>query len=101
MHEKLKELKKGDKVTITKIAEQKGSKVVIKYDVVVQQIAPEATVIEPVNQIANDNFYELMLKSCQDAVRIQSELGGFFDPKSLAVSIFIARCKLNGIGQGA
>ena len=53
----------------------------------------------PVNEInknSNDNFYELMLTSCRDAVKIQNELGGLMDAKSLAVTLFIARSKING-----
>ena len=52
---------------------------------------PEAT-----NGNTNDNFYELMLSSCKDAVKIQNELGGLMDAKSLAVTLFIARSKING-----
>lgn len=43
-----------------------------------------------------DYFYDLMLTSCRDAVRIQNELGGLMDAKSLAVTLFIARSKING-----
>ena len=52
----------------------------------------------PVNEInknSNDNFYDLMLTSCRDAVKIQNELGGLMDAKSLAVTLFIARSKIN------
>ncbi len=34
--------------------------------------------------------------SCKDAMKIQTELGGLMDPKSLAVTLFIARSKTNG-----
>ena len=44
----------------------------------------------------DDNYFELMLSSCRDAVKIQNELGGMMDAKSLAVTLFIARSKING-----
>ena len=39
-----------------------------------------------------------MLTSCRDAVKIQNELGGLMDAKSLAVTLFIARSKINQNG---
>ena len=38
------------------------------------------------------------LSLCREAVKIQSELGGLMDAKSLAVTLFIARSKINGNG---
>lgn len=95
VHEKLKDLRKGDKVEISKRAEQKGSKIVTSFDVKVLQNNADSPVIQN-NKIPDDNYYELMLSSCRDAVRIQNELGGLMDAKSLAVTLFIARSKING-----
>lgn len=95
VHEKLKDLRKGDKVEINKRAEQKGSKIVTSFDVKVLQNNADSPVIQN-NKIPDDNYYELMLSSCRDAVRIQNELGGLMDAKSLAVTLFIARSKING-----
>ena len=93
VHEKLKELRKGDKVEICKRAEQKGSKIITTFDVRVQQNNVEGP--ERVNnKILDDNYFDLMLNSCRDAVRIQNELGGLMDAKSLAVTLFIARSKI-------
>ena len=97
VHEKLKELRKGDKVEICKRAEQKGTKIVTSYDVKVEK----KNIVSPVNELnknTNDSFYDLMLSSCKDAVRIQNELGGLMDAKSLAVTLFIARSKINSNG---
>jgi hypothetical protein len=92
VNEQLKQLRKGDRFEITKLAEQKGTKIVTKYDIKINQ--------KPVNEIKSngnsDYFYDLMLSSCRDAVKIQNELGGLMDAKSLAVTLFIARSKLNG-----
>lgn len=90
VHDKLKDFKRGTKITITKSAEQKGNKIVTKYD-----INPEKEeVIENVDSFS-DNYYELMLNSCKDAVKIQTELGGLMDAKSIAVTLFIARSKIS------
>ena len=100
VHDQIKSLRKGGKVTITKLAEQKGSKIITKYDIKVK--GGEVPAEKPVTaNNGNDNYYELMLQSCKDAVRIQAELGGgMMDVKSIAVTLFIARSKLNGNGYG-
>lgn len=106
VHAKLKENKKGAKFTITKLAEQKGSKIITKYEVVPLQPAPseqtpqteevkQEKVTPPVTEppVAEDKYFAIMLNSCRDAMKIQSELGGLMDAKSLAVTLFIARTK--------
>lgn len=106
VHAKLKENKKGAKFTITKLAEQKGSKIITKYDVVPLQSAPpeptphqeeakQETIIQPVKDvpIAEDKYFAIMLNSCKDAIRIQSELGGMLDSKSIAITLYISRTK--------
>jgi len=106
VHAKLKENKKGAKFTITKLAEQKGSKIITKYDVVPLESAPpepapqheeikQETTTQAVKNVpvAEDKYFAIMLNSCRDAMRIQSELGGMMDAKSLAVTLFIARSK--------
>jgi hypothetical protein len=95
VHEKLKDLRKGDKIEICKRAEQKGSKIVTTFDVKVLPNNVESPE-KANNKILDDNYYDLMLTSCRDAVRIQNELGGLMDAKSLAVTLFIARSKING-----
>ena len=95
LHEKFKELRKSDKVEICKKAEHKGNRIVTSFDVKVLQNydgSPE----KPNNKTPDDNYYDLMLNSCRDAVKIQNELGGLMNAKSLAVTLFIARSKMNG-----
>ncbi len=92
VNEEIKSLKKGQRFEITKFAEQKGTKIVTSYKVEKQNLE------RPANEIiknSSDNFYEIMLNSCRDAVKIQNELGGLMDAKSLAVTLFIARSRLN------
>ncbi len=88
VHEQLKELPKGTKVEIIKLAEQKGTKVVTNYALKVLSNGKEEKQV--------DNYYQLMLNSCKEAIKIQNELGGMFDAKSIAVTLFIARSKING-----
>lgn len=97
VHEKMKELRKGDKVEICKRAEQKGSKIITSFDVKVLQNTVECSE-KPNNKAPEDNYYDLMLISCRDAVKIQTELGGLMDAKSLAVTLFIARSKITSNG---
>jgi hypothetical protein len=97
VHERLKDLHKGDKVEICKRAEQKGTKIITSYDVKVLK-NNAANNENAADKNSDDNFYNLMLSSCRDAVRIQNELGGLMDAKSLAVTLFIARSKINGNG---
>ena len=94
VNEQIKCLKKGERFEITKLAEQKGTKIITKYDV---KILPTTNIQLPTNNIT-DNFYEIMLSSCRDAVKIQNELGGMMDAKSIAVTLFIARSKITPNG---
>jgi hypothetical protein len=96
VNEQIKTLRKGDRFEITKLAEQKGTKIITKFDVKI--LEKEKTAPEVVNGYSNvsDNYYNIMLNSCKDAIKLQNELGGMFDAKSLAVTIFIARTKING-----
>lgn len=99
VHEQLKNMKKGSKVSITKFAEQKGTKILTKYNIKALNGQPNTTPLDESESISvpdNDNLYDLMLLSCRDAVRIQQELGGLMDAKSIAVTLFISRSKLSG-----
>ena len=98
VHVEMSKLRKGDKVSVTKLAEKKGTKVVIKYDVKVLSNGKAADDKNVSSQPTNgkDNYYEVMLNSCRDAIKIQNELGGMMDAKNLAVTLFIARTKING-----
>lgn len=102
VHEHLKELRKGDRALITKLAEQKGSKIVTRFEVVPEKAVRSAGSVGGVGAGGvgtSDNFYEIMLGSCKDAIRIQNELGGMMDAKSIAVTLFIARSRMPAGGQ--
>ena len=99
VNEQLKNLRKGERFEITKLAEQKGSKIITKYDVKLLSSAQpkQPTPIHPV-QSSKDNYYEIMLSSYQDALKIQEQLNGMVDVNRIAITLFIARSKINGNG---
>ena len=92
VHEKLKELHKGDKVEICKRAEQKGTKIITSFDVKVLKND------SPPGNASKDNYFETMLTSYQDALNIQEKLNGMVDVNRIAITLFIARSKINGNG---
>ncbi|MHB1686980.1 MAG: hypothetical protein ACYCVH_06380, partial [Ignavibacteriaceae bacterium] len=101
---------------ITKLAAQRGSKLVTVYEVrpetkavpqqsnAVSEVEPndievtdDTTIEKEESQDISpaDNFYETMLQCYNDAQRIQHELNGFGDAEKIAVTLFIARSKHN------
>lgn len=96
VNEQIKSLKKGDRFEITKLAEKKGAKIITKYDIKIEKKIVNKPILELPKNGNSDHFYDLMLNSCRDAVKIQNELGGLMDAKSIAVTLFIARSKING-----
>jgi hypothetical protein len=105
--ESLRELKAGDKAVITKIAAQRGNKIVAKYDVAINGKSVSKADSSPKNvgtsprreetsvqkDIPADNYYELMLQSYKDAIRIMNELNNMSDPSRIAITLFIQRTK--------
>ena len=103
VHEKLKQLHKGDKAVITKLAAQRGKKLVTTYDVQFksEQLVPASTEsrsienTQPNKMERKDDYYKVMLQCYEDALNIQRELNGLADPEKIAVTLFIARTKNN------
>ncbi|MDR3665666.1 MAG: hypothetical protein P4L35_02370 [Ignavibacteriaceae bacterium] len=101
LHEQLKGLHKGNKVEITKLAEQKGSKIITKYDLKVISNGNGKKVSDSeTNTVARDNYFDIMLASYLDALRIQENLNGMVDVNKIAVCLFIARSKVNANALG-
>ncbi len=120
IHEKIKQLRRGDTATITKTAQQQGSKIVIRYEVEVKvpEMAEAATgnngngkyngngkhngnghLLEesiPRGTDNKDSLFAIMLQCYKDAFLIQQELNGLIDPEKVAITLFIARSKTNG-----
>ena len=93
VHEKLKDLKKGDRFSLTKEAGQNGKKIIIKFSVIkIGSKEPET------NNASKDNYFEAMLTSYQDALKIQEQLNGMVDVNRIAITLFIARSKINQNG---
>ena len=104
IHKSLLSLRKGDKVKITKVAEQKGNKLVTRFQVVTENKTPKET--QPVKKSDSnlgDHYFEVMLQSYQDALKIQEQLNGMVDVNRISITLFIARSKLpfnvNGNGN--
>lgn len=101
VNNELKSLHKGDKAIITKLASQRGAKLITAYDVkasgamkTVSQPIPENT--QPEDSQEHDHYFDIMLQSYRDALEISRELNGMADPEKIAVTLFIARSKSNG-----
>jgi hypothetical protein len=103
IHQELQAYKKGDKVVVTKLAAQRGTKLLTKY-VVESNVAvnkgtkptPEENeqgddIEETPNQ--TDHLYSIMLNCYQDAFKIQTDLNGMVDVEKIAITLFIARSK--------
>lgn len=110
VHSELKSLRKGDSAIITKLAAQRGSKLVTTYDVQVigkevKQPAANAVAQNQEEEISardillsddaplHDSFFDIMLRSYRDGLEISKELNGMADPEKIAVTLFIARSK--------
>jgi len=94
VHAELKLLRKGDKAVITKLASQRGNKLVSAYEVE-QCSKPNEPVKEEETLSSEDGLYDIMLESYRDAIKITSELGALIDPSRIAITLFIARSKVN------
>lgn len=91
--EQLKSLKKGDRFQITKTARQNGNKVITGYDVkILSSGINEDKTITPA--VSKDNYFEAMMNSYSDAMKIQQKFNGLVDVNRIAITLFIARSKL-------
>ena len=106
VHEEMKELQKGDVVTITKLAAQRGNKLVTTYDVSLPKnkngSKSNGNTSRETGANTKDDLFEIMLHSYKDAIEIQNQLNGMADPTRIAITLFIARSKttsLNGNGN--
>lgn len=121
VHTELFKLKKGDIATITKLAEQRGNKVVTTYKVetpskvktkaefvsigdAINEILPDTSQEDhllPNNpsktdktHVEKDAYYKILKQSYADALEINSSLNGITaDVARLCITLFIARSK--------
>lgn len=99
VHDSLKNLKAGDKAIVTKLAAQRGNKIVSAFDVSIKGKSSNKIDAQKKEEalskdvITADNYYELMLQSYKDAIRIMNELNNMSDPSRIAITLFIQRTK--------
>ena len=97
VHEQLKNKPKGTKFQITKTATQKNKKLVTDYEVKFSDngIKKEK---DPDQKSDQNVYYEAMLKSYEDATRIQQKFNAV-NLNQCAISIFISRVGKNGFNN--
>lgn len=100
VYEQIKHLKKGDRFTITKLASQRGNKLVTTYEVKPINVKVEIPVlqsdtVQPEEPELHDHFFDIMMDSYRDALEISKELNGMADSEKIAITLFIARSKQN------
>lgn len=91
VNQKLKTLKRGAKVQITKTAKQNGKGIKVDYDVVVLEEKKHEPTDEPIPQ--DDFFYNAMEKSFEQALRLQNKFNGMANVNQIAITLFIQRTK--------
>lgn len=97
VHEQLKNLKRGSRAVVTKFAEQKGNKIITRYEVSAEQ-APKKLSSDDTVLAGGDGYFSAMLNSYLDAMKIQEKLNGMVDVNRIAITLFIARSKVSGNG---
>lgn len=97
VHEQLKEKQKGSRFQITKSATQKGKKLVTDFEIkFLDNGIKKEKEAEPKSE--ENGYYEAMLKSYEDAAKIQQKYSAV-NLNQCAVSIFIARINKNGFNN--
>lgn len=102
VHESLKQLKAGDKAVVTKLATQRGKKMVAKYDVAINgnsatstDKASDSQISEDKEKVVTDSYSEIMLQSLKDGLEISNEISGLSLDHiiRISLSLFIQRTK--------
>ena len=101
--DQLKLLRKNDRVVITRLAAQRGSKIVTTFDVKpltkeIKEAKEELEngardILDSNDEPAHDSYFNIMRQSLIDGLEISRELNGMADPEKIAVTLFIARSK--------
>jgi len=92
LHEQLKKFKKNDELIVTKIAAQRGTKLIVAYEVQKQNIPSTAEDSTSIANTEDDFFYTAMEKSFEQALRIQSKFNGMANVNQIAITLFIQMC---------
>lgn len=92
VHSVLKKCKKGTVATITKVASQKGSKLVTSYNVEIDKSSVDGSEDSTMlNQ--NNKYLDMMIQSFEDALIIQEKFNGMGNVNQIAITLFIQRTK--------
>jgi hypothetical protein len=97
VHEQLKDKPKGTRFQLTKTAVQKGKKLITDFEIkfLDDGIKEEK---KPETKSEENGYYEAMLKSYEDAAKIQRKFSAV-NLNQCAVTLFIARTKTNGFNN--
>jgi len=99
VHSQIRNLRRGDKAVITKLSSKRGNKTVTTFDVQTELPSPKQRAAageiedDTFDRNLSDRFYEIILQSYQDALKIQGELNGLVDVNKIAITLFIARSR--------
>ena len=93
LHEQLRMFKKDDELLVTKLAAQRGSKIVVTWEVKKIGEAKTEEVANNQTDSKEDYFYTAMEKSFQEALRLQNKFNGMANVNQIAITLFIQRTK--------
>ena len=96
VHDVLKACKKGDEAIITKLAAQRGKKLVTTFSTEIVSSAVESG-MPNTDKPQTNPYLENMLQSFEDAIKVQEKFNGMANVNQLAVTMFIQRTKSNGL----
>lgn len=103
VHESLRELRAGDKAVVTKLAAQRGNRIISTYDVSINGKATqqknmsnaEEKTSESNTKIQLEGYYDVMLQSLKDGMKLSEEINGLSLDQiiRISLSLFIQRTK--------
>ena len=98
VHDVLKACPKGTEAIITKLAAQRGKKLVTTFSTeIVEKASKEESTVANLKQPQTNPYLENMLQSFEDAIKVQEKFNGMANVNQLAVTMFIQRTKSNGL----
>ena len=96
----LKDQVKGTEAIITKVAVQKGKKLVTSYDVqIINQNKTQSTNTKSQNTTESE-YYLAMEKSFEEALLIQQKFNGMANVNQIAITLFIQRTRSSNNWSG-
>ncbi|MCX6173996.1 MAG: hypothetical protein NTZ27_04480 [Ignavibacteriales bacterium] len=89
IYQQLKTIGKGNSFELTKTARKNGKGIQVEYEIVSLNQEEKQTV----SNAQKDNYFDLMLLSFEDALKIQSLHNGMANVNQIAITLFIQRTK--------